>query len=206
MKSHAKLTPFCTIFISLNASHMAGEDDERLQRFLDADPGAKLAYEKRIEQATRAIMQVADAKMQVADAKVALAEQAVLGACEVLIASGRCEQLPVLEYYLQRLRHAQSATPLLTVPGTLQNANPCTDPGQSRSAESIQCVPRPIEGNKGGHRRIPGQRCHPHIPGMANSAGAETCGSCAGQIAMCDNAFRKSLVTCWFLIGMRSVA
>ncbi|CAL8461369.1 g900 [Coccomyxa elongata] len=61
---------------------MAGEDDERLQRFLDADPGAKIAYEKRIEKAKQAIMQVADAK-------VALAEQAVLGACEVLIANGR---------------------------------------------------------------------------------------------------------------------
>ena len=185
---------------------MIGEDDERLQSFLDADPGAKLAYEKRIEQATRAIMQVADAKMQVADAKVALAEQAVLAACEVLIATGRREQLPVLEYYLQKLRHAQSASALLTVPGTVQSAPPCTDPGQSRSAEGAQCVPRPTEGNKGGHRRISGQRCPPDIPGMTASAAAGTCSSCAGQISMCDDAFRKSLVTCWFFIGMRSVS
>ena len=199
---------------------MIGEDDERLQRFLDADPRAKLADEKRIEQATRAItevadakvqvadakVQAADAKMQVADAKIALAEQAVLAACDVLITSGRCEHLPVLEYYLQQLRHAQSASALPTVPGTLQSAPPCTDPGQSRSAEGAQCVPRSIDGNKGGHRRISGQRCPPYIPGMATSADAETCGSCAGQISMCDDAFRKSLVTCWFFIGMRSVS
>ena len=193
------MTPFCTIFISLNASHMAGEDDERLQRFLDADPGAKIAYEKRIEKAKQAIMQVADAK-------VALAEQAVLGACEVLIANGRCEKLPLLDYYLQELRHAQCVWAPQIVPGVLQVAPPCTDPGQSRSAEGVHRVSRLIEGDKRGHRRVPGQRCHPQIPGIAKSGSAERRSTCAGQMSMCDEAFRKSLVTCWFLIGMHSVS
>lgn len=128
-----------------------------------------------------------------------LAEQAVLAACEVLRAGGRCAELPLLEWYLQELRVARETT--LT---WLQASDTGCNSKQRGLAEGMADVSPSAAGHSGGHQGGQGTGYSAITPRISANETPWHRSTCARQMNKCDGDFRKSLVACWFQIGMHS--
>lgn len=175
--------------------------DEAYGNIVRAEQAKRAEAESKLAQTESKLAQ-AESKLTQAEEHTELALQAVYAACTVLIAGGRYDQLPLLEHYLQKLTHARAFWRRHAQLPVVQATHACADPEQGGIEEGGHRFTRPVERNTGGHRRIARQRCHLCIPGTEEAKGAGTCCTCAGQMSMCDNEFRKHLVACWFQIGM----